>query len=52
MKHGPALSLKVFQNNVLKRIFWFKREEFKGELKKLRKEGYKLCTIPQMILRG
>ena len=46
--------LRVFENKVLRRIFWSKRDEVTGEWRRLHKEklyAFMLCT-PHQILFG
>jgi hypothetical protein len=42
--------LKVFENRVLRRKFGPKRDEVKGERRKLHKGSFIICTHPQISL--
>jgi len=43
--------LRVFENRVLKRIFWPKRDEVKAEWRKLHNEELNVCTAHPILCR-
>jgi hypothetical protein len=42
--------LRLFDNRVLSRIFGTKRDEMKGEWKKLHNENFIICSHPRVSL--
>jgi hypothetical protein len=43
--------LRVFENRLLRRIFGLKRDEVRGEWKKLQNEEINDCTPQQILFR-
>jgi len=41
--------LKLFENRVLRRIFWSKRDEVRGEWRKLHNEELNLYSSPNIV---